>query len=216
MKVRITHIDGKLPNLALMRLARYHRDAGDEVHFTKSVERDMLEPEYDRVYGSAIFSSSADRVAAFRRAFPDAILGGTFDTSNPVTVEAALGVDELGLDYSIYPRFDASIGFTQRGCRLKCGFCVVPKKEGAARSVATIADVWRGDPYPRHLHLLDNDVFGQPREQWEARIAEIRVLGRSKREKKSFGAVVTGLRLCRAINPFEAGVHCCTARQVTL
>ena len=52
--------------------------------------------------------------------------------------------------------FDASIGFTQRGCRLKCGFCVVPKKEGKPRAVNTIADIWRGEPWRKHLHLLDN------------------------------------------------------------
>jgi hypothetical protein len=51
---------------------------------------------------------------------------------------------------------------------------VVPKKEGKNRSINTIADIWRGEPYPKHLHLLDNDFFGQPREQWQARIAEIR------------------------------------------
>lgn len=72
------------------------------------------------------------------------------------------------------PKFDGSIGFTQRGCRLKCGFCVVPRKEGKPRSVSTIAQIWRGDPYPKHLHLLDNDFFGQPREQWEARVDEIK------------------------------------------
>jgi hypothetical protein len=66
------------------------------------------------------------------------------------------------------------MGFTQRGCRLKCGFCVVPAKEGKPRSVNTIAGIWRGDPRPRHLHLLDNDFFGQPRPQWEARLDEIR------------------------------------------
>ena len=27
---------------------------------------------------------------------------------------------------------------------------------------------------PKHLHLLDNDFFGQPEEQWRARLAEIR------------------------------------------
>src|ERR1700729_4591710 len=57
--------------------------------------------------------------------------------ANPVTVEAVLGIEETApLDYSIYPAFDASIGFTQRGCRLKCGFCVVPKKEGKNHSAA--------------------------------------------------------------------------------
>jgi hypothetical protein len=29
-------------------------------------------------------------------------------------------------------------------------------------------------PWPKHLHLLDNDFFGQPREQWQARVEEIR------------------------------------------
>jgi hypothetical protein len=175
MNVRLTQIDGKLPNLALMKLARHHRALGDAVHFTKQVERDMLEPDYSQVYGSAIFSFSGDRVAAFRRAFPDAVIGGTHDLTNNQTVEQFLGVEENELyDYSIYPDFDGSIGFSQRGCRLKCGFCVVPKKEGKPRSVNTIHSIWRGEPYPKHIHLLDNDFFGQPRDQWEARLDEIR------------------------------------------
>jgi hypothetical protein len=175
MKVRLTQIDGKLPNLALMKLAHYHRSHGDEVHFTKHVERDMLEPEYERVYGSAIFSFSAERVARFRAEFPNAMVGGTHNLADNTTVEQVLGIaDNEDHDYSIYPSFDGSIGFTQRGCRLKCGFCVVPKKEGKPRSVNTIADIWRGEPWPKHLHLLDNDFFGQPREQWQARIEEIR------------------------------------------
>jgi hypothetical protein len=172
--VRLTQIDGKLPNLALMKLAGHHRGLGDELHFTKRVERDMLEPKYDRVYGSAIFSMSAERVRAFRQQFPGAIVGGTHDITDNRTVEQILGVEENeNYDYSIYPSFDGSIGFTQRGCRLKCGFCVVSKKEGRPRSVNTISSIWRGAPWPKHLHLLDNDFFGQPREEWEARIGEI-------------------------------------------
>lgn len=178
MMVRLTQIDGKLPNLALMKLAHFHHDRGDQINFTKHVERGMFEPAYQRVYGSAIFSFSVDRVQRFRAQFPEALVGGTHNISDNVTVEQALGIAEHEhYDYSIYPTFDASIGFTQRGCRLKCGFCVVPKKEGKPRSVNTIASIWRGDPYPRHLHLLDNDFFGQDRDQWEARIDEIKTGG---------------------------------------
>ena len=135
----------------------------------------MFELPYAKVYGSAIFSASADRVARFKAQFPGAIVGGTHDITANVTVEQLLGLadDHEQYDYSIYPRFDASIGFTQRGCRLRCGFCVVPKKEGTPRAVNTIGDIYRGAPHPKNLHLLDNDFFGQPRDQWESRVREI-------------------------------------------
>jgi hypothetical protein len=174
MIVRLTQIDGKLPNLALMKISDYHRARGDQIVFTKHVQRDMLEPEYSKVYGSAIFSYSAPRVAEFREQFPAAIVGGTWNVLDNTTVEDVLGIEpNERADYSIYPGFSGSIGFTQRGCRLRCGFCVVPKKEGKPASVNTIGSIWRGDPHPRHLHLLDNDFFGQPRDQWEARIDEM-------------------------------------------
>jgi hypothetical protein len=174
MRVRLTHIDGKLPNLALMKLSAWHKSRGDEVTFSRKVRRDMLEPAYDRVYGSAIFSMSGRLVEALRAEFPDVVLGGT-GTPERRTVEEELGDEDLErYDYSLYPDFDASIGFTQRGCRLKCKFCVVPWKEGKPRSVNTISDIWRGPEHPRHIHLLDNDFFGQPPEEWRARIREIR------------------------------------------
>lgn len=177
MNVRLTQLDGKLPNLALMKLARHHRERGDGVHFSRSPYRSMLEPAYGRVYGSAIFSFTAARVERFRTEFPGAIVGGTWNTDDSTTVEDLIGpVADHAVDYLDVVRadFTASIGFTARGCRLKCKFCVVPDKEGPPKPVATVADIWRGERYPRHLHLLDNDFFGQPRDAWEARIAEIR------------------------------------------
>ena len=171
MRVRLTQIDGKLPNLALMKLAHWHRAQGDEVFFSRDLYRDMFEPQYDRVYASAIFSFSADRLAKFRHEWPAAIVGGT-GTDTTRTVEDLIGSEYEHYDYSAYPDFTPSIGFTQRGCRLKCKFCVVPKKEGKPRSVNSIADIWRGEGHPKHLHLLDNDFFGQP--EWRDRLNEIR------------------------------------------
>ena len=40
------------------------------------------------------------------------------------------------------------------------------------REAETIAELWRGEPWPRELLLLDNDFFGQRR--WADRIDEIR------------------------------------------
>ena len=172
MIVRVTQLDGKLPNLALMRLSRFHRARGDEIRFTRSPYRRLDEPAYDRIYGSAIFEYSREHAERLKIEFPGAIVSGTGVGSPHLTVEEVIG-DHQGVSYQDYPAFDGSLGFTQRGCRLKCGFCVVPKKEGKNRATATIAEIWRGAPWPKHLHLLDNDFFGQPREQWEARLGEI-------------------------------------------
>lgn len=172
MTVRLTQLDGKLPNLALMKLARHHRDLGEEVHFSRSPYRGLLEPDYRVVYGSAIFSYSAERVARLRSEFPGAVVGGTWNPDDPRTVEDVIGHGPDRYDYSVAPDFTASIGFTARGCRLKCGFCVVPAKEGKPHPVNTISQIWRGPGHSKHLHLLDNDFFGQPRAQWEARIGE--------------------------------------------
>lgn len=173
MHVKLVQIDGKLPNLALMQLASWHGARGDAVVYTRDTSHGLFEPTYDRVYGSAIFQFSAEKIARLRATYPDAIIGGT-GTDSAATVEQIIGEEWPGRDYAIYPGYLASLGFTQRGCRLSCKFCVVPGKEGRARSVATIADIWRGDEHPKHLHLLDNDFFGQPEEQWRARIDEIR------------------------------------------
>jgi hypothetical protein len=173
MMVRLTHIDGKLPNLALMKLSAWHKARGDSIRFTKRIRRELDEPDYDRVYGSAIFSHSADRVAELRAEFPEAIIGGSWDENDKRTVEDLTGGAFEHYDYSLYPGFTASIGFTQRGCRLRCGFCQVWRKEGRVKAVNTVPELWRGSGFPKHLHLLDNDFFGQPREVWQARVDEM-------------------------------------------
>lgn len=159
MNVRITQLDGKLPNLALMRLSHHHRALGHNVYFTRSPHRHLYEGEYDVVYGSAIFDYSSDHVSCLKGEFPGAIVGGT-GSGSKLTIESMGIGDECS--YADYPEFDASIGYTQRGCRLACKFCVVPDKEGKPISVATVAKLWRGPGFPKHIHLLDNDFFGQP------------------------------------------------------
>lgn len=172
MNVLLLQLDGKIPNLALMRIAAHHKGLGDDVELRHGAafERDLFRCEFDKVYASAIFLKTAPLIERLRVVHPSAIIGGTgYDMTT--TVEQH-GVETQDLDYSVYPRFQQSIGFTQRGCRLACEFCVVPKKEGRVKPVATIAEIWRGDPWPREVILLDNDFFGQP--QWRERIREIR------------------------------------------
>lgn len=174
MKVLLFQLDGKLPNVALMRIAAHHRERGDDVELRKignavALERELWdEPDY--VYGSLIFERTRSLGQRLQTIYPDAVIGGTgWDLTT--TLESRQ-ITTLEQDYSIYPDYPSSIGFTQRGCRLRCPFCVVPRKEGAMREEASVYDLWRGDPYPRQIVLLDNDFFGQP--NWQDRVTEIR------------------------------------------
>ena len=173
MNVLLLQLDGSLPNLALMRLAGHHLALGDRVALRHAATPDAVQrrlgDSFDRVYASLIFEKTRPLAQRLLACHPDAVVGGTgWDLTT--TLEGR-GIDSPP-DYSIYPDYRHSIGFTQRGCRLKCQFCVVPRKEGAVRQEMTAHEVWRGEPYPRHLVLLDNDFFGQP--DWRARAVEIR------------------------------------------
>jgi hypothetical protein len=176
--VRLLQIDGKIPNIALMRLSAHHKDCGDDVTFHHADSLLSVHPSQfgpaDKIFASAIFSRSKPIIAQLLRGRPDSIVGGTGFDVPPLQISSleSRGVSTLTQDYSIYPKFHSSIGFSQRGCRLNCPFCVVPQKEGKVKPVQTIWDIWRGDPWPRELHLLDNDFFGQ--QHWKDRIAEIR------------------------------------------
>lgn len=173
MTALLFHLDGKMPNLALMRLSAHLKEQGAEVVFrrTGQPERTLWELDQapDQVYASTIFQATKPAVLRLQRAYPGAIIGGTgYDIAK--TLES-VGVSTRALDYSLYPDFRPSIGFTQRGCRLRCSFCVVPAKEGRVREEQTIAEIWRGEPYPREVVLLDNDFFGQA--HWRDRIREL-------------------------------------------
>ena len=192
MRVLLWHLDGKLPNLALMRLAGYHRERGDAVELRKVSDPDELhprafaeveprfgDPRWDRVYASAIFERTrplAERVAAL---YPGAQLGGTgWDFRGGIQLrrtDLPADVAAAAPDYSVYPSFKYSLGFAQRGCRFKCPFCVVPRKEGKVVSASGLEAIWRGGDHPPKVILLDNDFFGNP--LWREVIADALRLG---------------------------------------
>jgi len=164
MKVGLLQADGKLPNLALMKIAAYHQKKGDQVEW-------WLGPlfEYSKVYASKIFS------------FTDlpqlplgSIVGGTgVDFTNRLPDE--IDKQSPGDAWFLYPKFDRHIGFSGVGCRFECSFCVVPQKEGKPREGASIKDLLSNPNGGKRLVLLDDDFFGQP--LWENKCMEIIDLG---------------------------------------
>lgn len=160
MKIGIYDVDNTgFPNLALMKISAWHKAQGHDVEMYSPLFLDT----YDQIYASKIFDFSDGSGLIPERME----IGGTgYDMTKTLPPE----VEDIAPDYSIYG-YPHSIGFTMRGCRLKCSFCVVPEKEGKPVSYSTIADIWT-QRESDFVVLLDNDFFGNP--EWPARIEEIR------------------------------------------
>lgn len=163
MKIAMYDVDSvKIPNLALMKLTRYHKECGDEV-VRFDPKTPLFHADADRVLASKVFTFSP---APYMHSGME--IGGT---GWNMTTNLPAEVENLQPDYSIYPdRQQANIGFTMRGCRFRCKFCVVPAKEGRPLSVNTIDGLMVLDT--KRLILLDNDPFGNP--DWKDRFDEIR------------------------------------------
>lgn len=157
MHVGIYDADSKIPNFALMKITRYHRQLDDEVEAFNPLNAST----YNKIYASKLFDFSP---APYLSAKMD--IGGTGWSS---TKNLPDEIETLTPDYHLYPDFVGNIGYTMRGCRSKCKFCVVPEKEGRAVSVATIDDLMVNNS--EFLVLLDNDPFGNP--DWRDRFGEI-------------------------------------------
>jgi hypothetical protein len=179
MNVLILQLDGKMMNLAAGKLLAWHVAAGDRVELRHAanwtaVQPRLGDPIWDRVYGSLIFERTRPLAERVRRLYPQIELGGTgWDFVAGVQVSNTVlpaEIEALRPDYTGWPKMTSSLGYTHRGFRLSCGFCVIPRKEGKIRTVGSLRDVWRGDPWPKDLILLDNDFFGQ--ENWRELVAE--------------------------------------------
>lgn len=148
MKIGLLQLDGKLPNLALMKLSAHHKYIGDEVELFRG-------GKYDRVYCSTIFSKNREQTdLAIKKGY---IVGGS---GYDYTLELPKEIEQLKPDYDLYG-IDYGIGFTSRGCIRRCEFCVVPKKEGHFRQASAIVDII--NPKGNLLYLLDNNFTADPK-----------------------------------------------------
>lgn len=133
----LLNIDSKLPNLALHKIAMWHRLNDDEI-----VTDDKYYHYADLVYGSCILTRSKVRPNGFngkRRFISDyqprdnLIWGGTgFDCA--VKLSPEIEVMQPKINY----------GFTVRGCPRKCSFCLVRQSEGGIEIVGDLYSIWDG------------------------------------------------------------------------
>src|SRR6266403_6269555 len=98
MKVLLLQLDGKIPNLALMRIAAHHRERGDNVELRKIGNVKTFGPHLwekpDKVYASLIFSRSWPLAEGVLRAWPDAKIGGSGWDMPPLRVNTLCGFDK--------------------------------------------------------------------------------------------------------------------------
>lgn len=147
MNIGLVDIDGhNYPNLALMKLSRWHKLQGDTVSWYSGIEY------YDRVYMSKVFAFSPDDGRVIQA--DEIVKGGSgyklFDQWLPDEIEHTCP------DYSLYPRYKEAYGFLTRGCINKCPFCIVPRKEGGIRKHADIMEFLDGR---KSAILMDNNVI---------------------------------------------------------
>lgn len=158
MKIGLVDVDGRgkkkkwgatvYPNLALCKIARYHRQKNDEVEWA------IPFLQYDVVYMSKVFNFSPDDLTIYQA--NRIVKGGTgYDIKSKLPDE----IDRLQPDYSIYPNIpaDTAYGFLTRGCPNHCQWCVVPRKEGQIRPYMDCDEI--AIEGRKKLVLMDNNFL---------------------------------------------------------
>lgn len=140
----------RFPNLPLMKLSAWHKHKGDSVSWFMP----LVSYTYDQVYSSKVFSWTKEDGYLPGHT----IRGGTgyHEKCNNLPDK----VEHIMPDYSIYHDFNASLGFTTRGCIRSCAWCIVPEKEGKIREHAEIKEFLRPDC--PDVILMDNNILAHP------------------------------------------------------
>jgi len=190
MAICLLDIDGKLANIALMKLSTNFKSLGETVElravpqnkkdFGKFI-KDIKSKNYEKIYGSAIFTRSKDICLRLKQEFGDKIdLGGTgWDIKKVLDPK----IEHMKPDYDIYTAemiasrmrgimtrqrklekateiINSGIGKTSEGCVNECAFCFVPRKEGKFRQASEIKDIINHRSNVIILH--DNNLTADP------------------------------------------------------
>lgn len=147
-RIGLIAVDSNYPNLALMKISRYHKQQGDSVEWYNPL------CFYDKVYMAKVFSFTPDY--GYYIQSDEVEKGGTgYDISKDLPDY----IDSLQPDYSIYPSIDSktAYGFLTRGCPNSCKWCIVPKKEGNIRPYMDVEEI--AIEGRKNLILMDNNIL---------------------------------------------------------
>ena len=157
MNIGLIDVDGHgFPNIALMKIASYHKSIGDSVEIATI-------GTYEKLYVSKLFDFSELNLNTLITS-NETIIGGSGYNLN-IHLPAEIEVCEP--DYSIYPMYDFSLQFYSRGCIRNCSFCIVRQKEGYIQSVKPM----KLNPNGKRIEVLDNNFFANP--EWKFAVEDL-------------------------------------------
>lgn len=156
------------PNLALMKISGYYKNAGDYVKLITKYEKLY---EYEKIYISKVFTFT--KIPEWVVSLPNVVIGGTGffpdgGDSLPEKIEHHMPDYKLYQDYveeqiqegkkrvRFADYLDFSIGFTTRGCFRKCEFCVNKKYNKAEKHSPITEFVDTERPY---IYLWDDNFL---------------------------------------------------------
>ena len=163
MIIWLVDFDGKMENLALMRLSAYHKSHGDSVKLIHGYPRPSIYETPDKVYISCIFSWNKESALGWANLWAERCeLGGSgVDVKKVLPPEVA----RCAPDYSLYshPKMSANtlraLGFISRGCTRSCPWCIVKEKEGELRRVSSAKEIVENFD---SVLFLDNNFLALP------------------------------------------------------
>ncbi len=156
------------PNLALMKISGYYKNAGHHVELITKYESVSA---YERIYVSKVFTFT--QIPECVLTLPNVVIGGTGffpDGGDSLPDE----IEHHMPDYNLYKNYieeqiqdgksrvrfadylDFSIGFTTRGCFRKCAFCVNKKYNKAIKHSPISEFINQERPY---IYLWDDNFL---------------------------------------------------------
>jgi hypothetical protein len=151
--IGLCQVDGKYPNLALMKLSAWYKARGEAVTRLPLQFNDCR-----KVYLAKVFQFSVHRYTWSS----EVVRGGTGWPDWKDLDDLPAGAEHMYPDYDEF-NCKYAMGYLSRGCIRKCGFCFVPEKEGRIRHHSDLPEWWHGQKF---IRLLDANVTGAMAFNW--------------------------------------------------
>ena len=153
-RIVLYDIDGKIPNLALMKISSFYKKLG----YRAILSRGTAYIKADIYFAGTIFHN--EKTIKCTKTLTDMYGSDINIGGSGINLRKRLPdeIDRCFPDYELYNHNSYSIGFLTRGCNNNCSFCLVPKKEGKLNCNYASFDDFVSENQKKVM-LLDNSLL---------------------------------------------------------